>query len=213
MKVAMIDYGRGNLRSVERALEEAGAEVKRVESGEGLQGVETVVLPGVGSFGDAVEGLKQRKLWDPLRDWVKADQPFLGICLGFQLLWEEGEEAPGVKGLGILPGRVVKFSGKGIKIPLIGWSEVKPKSGSEDLFKGGDRFFYHVHSYRPESASADWLICETEYGGWFPSGVRKGRVAGFQFHPEKSQDTGISLLGNVLKKINASGLAFTANAS
>jgi glutamine amidotransferase len=204
MKVAMIDYGRGNMRSVERALEEAGAEVKRVESGEGLQGVETVVLPGVGSFGDAVEGLKQRKLWDPLREWVKADQPFLGICLGFQLLWEEGEEAPGVKGLGILPGRVVKFSGKGIKIPLIGWSEVKPKSGSEDLFKGGDRFFYHVHSYRPESASADWLICETEYGGWFPSGVRKGRVAGFQFHPEKSQDTGISLLGSVLKKINAS---------
>ncbi len=203
MKVAMIDYGRGNMRSVERALEEAGAEVKRVESGEELQGVETVVLPGVGSFGDAVEGLKQRKLWDPLREWVKADQPFLGICLGFQLLWEEGEEAPGVKGLGILPGRVVKFSGKGIKIPLIGWSEVKPKSGSEDLFKGGDRFFYHVHSYRPESAPADWLICETEYGGWFPSGVRKGRVAGFQFHPEKSQDTGISLLGNVLKKINA----------
>ncbi len=204
MKVAMIDYGRGNMRSVERALEEAGAEVKRVESGEELQGVETVVLPGVGSFGDAVEGLKQRKLWDPLREWVKADQPFLGICLGFQLLWEEGEEAPGVKGLGILPGRVVKFSGKGIKIPLIGWSEVKPKSGSEDLFKGGDRFFYHVHSYRPESAPADWLICETEYGGWFPSGVRKGRVAGFQFHPEKSQDTGISLLGNILKKINAS---------
>jgi len=204
MKVAMIDYGRGNMRSVERALEEAGAEVKRVESGEELQGVETVVLPGVGSFGDAVEGLKQRKLWDPLREWVKADQPFLGICLGFQLLWEEGEEAPGVKGLGILPGRVVKFSGKGIKIPLIGWSEVKPKRGSEDLFKGGDRFFYHVHSYRPESASADWLICETEYGGWFPSGVRKGRVAGFQFHPEKSQDTGISLLGNILKKINAS---------
>jgi imidazole glycerol phosphate synthase glutamine amidotransferase subunit len=204
MKVAMIDYGRGNMRSVERALEEAGAEVKRVESGEGLQGVETVVLPGVGSFGDAVEGLKQRKLWDPLRDWVKADQPFLGICLGFQLLWEEGEEAPGVKGLGILPGRVVKFSGKGIKIPLIGWSEVKPKSWSKELFEGGDRFFYHVHSYRPESAPADWLICETEYGGWFPSGVRKGRVAGFQFHPEKSQDTGISLLGNVLKKINAS---------
>jgi imidazole glycerol phosphate synthase glutamine amidotransferase subunit len=196
MKVAMIDYGRGNMRSVERALEEAGAEVKRVESGEELQGVETVVLPGVGSFGDAVEGLKQRKLWDPLREWVKADQPFLGICLGFQLLWEEGEEAPGVKGLGILPGRVVKFSGKGIKIPLIGWSEVKPKSGSGDLFKGGDRFFYHVHAYRPESASADWLICETEYGGWFPSGVRKGRVAGFQFHPEKSQSAGLRLLEN-----------------
>ena len=204
MKIAMIDYGRGNLRSVERALEKTGAEVRRVESGAGMRGEETVVLPGVGSFGDAVEGLKQRKLWDPLREWVKADQPFLGICLGFQLLWEEGEEAPGVKGLGILPGRVLKFSGIGMKIPLIGWSEVKPKSGSEGLFEGGDKFFYHVHSYRPESAPADWLICETEYGGWFPSGVRKGRVAGFQFHPEKSQDTGISLLGKVLKKISAS---------
>jgi len=204
MKVAMIDYGRGNLRSVERALEKTGAEVRWVESGAGMNEEETVVLPGVGSFGDAVEGLKQRGLWEPLREWVKADRPFLGICLGFQLLWEEGEEAQGVKGLGILPGRVLKFSGKGIKIPLIGWSEVKPKSGSRELFEGGDRFFYHVHSYRPESAPADWLICETEYGGWFPSGVRKGRVAGFQFHPEKSQDTGISLLGNVLKKINAS---------
>ncbi|MCX6936069.1 MAG: imidazole glycerol phosphate synthase subunit HisH [Verrucomicrobia bacterium] len=204
MKIAMIDYGRGNLRSVERALEKAGATVARVEGPEGLMHAETVVLPGVGAFGDAVDGLKQRKLWEPLQDWVKADRPFLGICLGFQLLWEEGEEAKGVKGLGVLPGRVAKFSGKGLKIPLIGWSEVRPKDRAAEIFGVDDRYFYHVHSYRPESAPSEWLACETEYGGWFPSGVWKGRVAGFQFHPEKSQDTGISLLQRILGKIGAS---------
>ena len=101
MNVSMIDYGRGNLRSVERALESAGAAVTRVEDPASFEKATTVILPGVGSFGDAVEGLKQRKLWEPLREWVKADRPFLGICLGYQLLWEEGEEAPGVKGLGL----------------------------------------------------------------------------------------------------------------
>ena len=204
MKVAMIDYGRGNLRSVERALEKAGALVSRVENPAGLKQAETVVLPGVGSFGDAVDGLKQRKLWDPLQEWVKANRPFLGICLGFQLLWQEGEEAKGVKGLGVLPGRVAKFSGKDLKIPLIGWSEVRPKEGAKSIFEGGDRYFYHVHSYRPDSAPADWLVCETGYGGGFPSGVRKGRVAGFQFHPEKSQETGISLLQRTLGVIGIS---------
>ena len=201
MNVAMIDYGRGNLRSVERALERAGGKVTRVENAAGLKNAETVVLPGVGSFGDAVEGLKQRKLWDPLREWVKGDRPFLGICLGFQLLWEEGEEAPGVKGLGLFEGRVSRFRGEGLKIPLIGWSQVRVQNAKANYFEGGDRFFYHVHSYRPDQVSAEYLVCETEYGGWYPSGVKKGKVAGFQFHPEKSQDSGISLLGKCLASI------------
>jgi glutamine amidotransferase len=201
MKVAMIDYGRGNLRSVERALEKAGAKVSRVESASEIDQASLVVLPGVGAFGDAVQGLKERKLLDPLREWVREGRSFLGICLGFQLLWEESEEAPGVKGLGLMPGRVEKFQGKGLKIPLIGWSEVRVSSKAKDLFLGGDRYFYHVHSYRPSSVPSDWLACETEYGGWFPSGIWKGRVAGFQFHPEKSQESGISLLKNVLEKI------------
>jgi len=203
MNVSMIDYGRGNLRSVERALESAGATVTRVEDSASFEKAATVILPGVGSFGDAVEGLKQRKLWEPLREWVKADRPFLGICLGYQLLWEEGEEAPGVKGLGIFSGRVSKFQGKGLKIPLIGWSEVRVQETKRSYFAGGDRFFYHVHSYRPESAPAEYLICETEYGGWFPSGVKKGKVAGFQFHPEKSQEEGISLLKKSLNAIQS----------
>jgi len=202
MNVVMIDYGRGNLRSVERALEKAGAGVTRAENGSGLGKASLVVLPGVGAFGDAVQGLKERKLLDPLREWVKAGRPFLGICLGFQLLWEESEEAPGVKGLALMPGRVEKFRGKGLKIPLIGWSEVRVAHRAQDLFEGGDRYFYHVHSYRPSTVAADWLACETEYGGWFPSGIWKGQVAGFQFHPEKSQESGISLLRKVLGRIS-----------
>jgi imidazole glycerol phosphate synthase glutamine amidotransferase subunit len=203
MNVSMIDYGRGNLRSVERALESAGAAVTRVEDPASLEKATTVILPGVGSFGDAVEGLKQRKLWEPLREWVKADRPFLGICLGYQLLWEEGEEAPGVKGLGLFSGRVAKFEAKGLKIPLIGWSQVRVQETKRSYFEGGDRFFYHVHSYRPESVPAEYLVCETEYGGWFPSGVKKGKVAGFQFHPEKSQEAGISLLQKSLSAIQS----------
>jgi len=203
MNVSMIDYGRGNLRSVERALESSGATVTRVEDPASFEKAATVILPGVGSFGDAVEGLKQRKLWEPLREWVKADRPFLGICLGYQLLWEEGEEAPGVKGLGLFSGRVGKFQGKGLKIPLIGWSQVRVQDAKRSYFEGGDRFFYHVHSYRPEFVPAEYLICETEYGGWFPSGVKKGKVAGFQFHPEKSQEAGISLLKKSLSAIQS----------
>jgi len=203
MNVVMIDYGRGNLRSVERALEKAGARVTRAENDAGMAQASLVVLPGVGSFGDAVQGLRERKLLDPLREWVRAGRPFLGICLGFQLLWEESEEAPGVQGLGLISGRVEKFKGKGLKIPLIGWSEVKVTDRARDFFGGGDRYFYHVHSYRPVSVAPDWLACETEYGGWFPSGIWKGRVAGFQFHPEKSQESGISLLKRVLGKIGS----------
>jgi imidazole glycerol phosphate synthase glutamine amidotransferase subunit len=201
MNVVMIDYGRGNLRSVERALEKAGAKVSRVESASDIDQASLVVLPGVGAFGDAVQGLKERKLLDPLREWVREGRPFLGICLGFQLLWEESAEAPGVKGLGLMPGRVEKFQGKGLKIPLIGWSEVRVSARAKELSAGGDRYFYHVHSYRPSSVPSDWLACETEYGGWFPSGIWKGQVAGFQFHPEKSQESGISLLKKVLGKI------------
>ena len=201
MKVALLDYGRGNLRSVERALAKAGAKVALAENSVGLKGATCLVVPGQGSFGDAIQGLKERGLWEPLRDWIRGGQPYLGICLGFQILWETSEEASGVEGLKVIPGMVKKFSGPNLKVPLIGWCEVKPAAQAEGLFAGGDHYFYHVHSYRPESAPADWLACETEYGGWFPSGVWKDKVAGFQFHPEKSQDSGISLLQKVLQKI------------
>ena len=201
MKVALLDYGRGNLRSVERALAKAGVEVAVTENSAGLKGAACLVVPGQGSFGDAIQGLKERGLWEPLGAWIRRGQPYLGICLGFQILWETSEEAPGVEGLKVIPGKVTKFHAPELKVPLIGWCEVRPSARSAELFSGGDRYFYHVHSYRPVSAPAEWLACETEYGGWFPSGVWKDKVAAFQFHPEKSQDSGISLLQKVLQKI------------
>jgi len=202
MKVALLDYGRGNLRSVERALATAGAEVTRVENPKGLPGMSCLVVPGQGSFGDAIQGLQERGLWKPLQEWIQSGKPYLGICLGFQILWGASEEAPGVEGLKLIPGTVRKFSGSGQKVPLIGWCEVRPTARAKEVLFGGDRYFYRVHSYRPESGPVDWLACETEYGGWFPSGVWKGKVAAFQFHPEKSQDSGILLLRKVLQKIS-----------
>ena len=203
MKAALLDYGRGNLRSVERALAAAGAEVTRVDHPNGLSGMNILVVPGQGSFGDAIHGLRERGLWKPLQDWIHSGKPYLGICLGFQILWEASEEAPGVEGLKVIPGTVSKLSGPKLKVPLIGWCEVRCSARAKDLFSGGDRYFYHVHSYRPGKAPAEWLACETEYGSWFPSGVWKGKVAAFQFHPEKSQGSGISLLGKVLQKISS----------
>ena len=202
MRTAVLDYGRGNLRSVERALAKAGAEVFCAENSTGLLGADCLVVPGQGSFGDAIRGLKERGLWDPLKSWISGGQPYLGICLGFQILWDTSEEAPGVEGLKVIPGMVKKFKAPKLKVPLIGWCEVRPSPRGKELFSGGDRYFYHVHSYRPERAPGDWLACETEYGGWFPSGVWKGKVAAFQFHPEKSQDSGISLLRRVLQQIS-----------
>lgn len=201
MKIALLDYGRGNLRSVERALVKAGAEVLCADSPAAMGSADGVAVPGQGSFGDAIQGLKERGLWQPLQAWIRAGKPYLGICLGFQILWESSEEAPGVEGLKVIPGTVRKFKASGLKVPLIGWCEVRPTPRAMELFSGGDQYFYHVHSYRPESAPADWLAGETEYGGWFPSGVWRGKVAAFQFHPEKSQHSGISLLQNVLQKI------------
>ena len=201
MKVVVLDYGRGNLRSVERALAKAGAKVCCADNPAGLNGAHCLVVPGQGSFGDAIQGLQERGLWEPLKSWIAGGNAYLGICLGFQILWEASEEAPGVEGLKLIPGKVRKFSAPGLKVPLIGWCEVRPTARTAELFAGGDRYFYHVHSYRPESAPADWLACETEYAGWFPSGVLREKVAAFQFHPEKSQDSGISLLHSVLKKI------------
>ena len=204
MKTAVLDYGRGNLRSVERALAKAGAEVVHAEQAQHLPGADCLVVPGQGSFGDAIQGLQERGLWEPLKKWIESGRPYLGICLGFQILWEASEEAPGVEGLKLIPGQVKRFSQAGLKVPLIGWCEVRPASRAQDLFAGGDRYFYHVHSYRPESIPADWSACETDYGGWFPSGIWKGKVAGFQFHPEKSQESGISLLQRILQKISPS---------
>ncbi|MDZ4788507.1 MAG: imidazole glycerol phosphate synthase subunit HisH [Blastochloris sp.] len=202
MKLGLIDYGRGNLRSVEKALQHVGASVQRVGTAEKFAGVDALVLPGVGSFGDAMGNLHSRNLVAPLQKWLAQDRPFLGICLGYQLLFESGEESPGVAGLGWLKGKVVRFPDSVGKVPHIGWNTLQIPHQENSILAGlePNPYFYHVHSYYPEMVDEAMVACRTEYGISFVSGVSKGNIHAFQFHPEKSQDNGLKLLDNFVKK-------------
>jgi imidazole glycerol-phosphate synthase subunit HisH len=204
VNIGLIDYGRGNLRSVEKALQYQGARVIRVESAQQMMEQDAVVLPGVGSFGDAMMNLQSRGLVQGLRDWLSEDKPFLGICLGYQLLFESSEECPGVPGLGWLLGQVVQFPVSVGKIPHMGWNTVEPTDRCREGILAGldaDSHFYHVHSYYPESVKADQVACYTEYGSLrFASGISHGNRHAFQFHPEKSQENGLKLMGNFLRE-------------
>jgi imidazole glycerol-phosphate synthase subunit HisH len=200
MKIGLIDYGRGNLRSVEKALERVGAQVKKISSQQEFREIDAVVLPGVGAFGDAMRNLQERELVEPIVDWLKSEQPFLGICLGFQLLFESSEENPGIPGLAWLKGQVVRFSESVGKVPHIGWNEVSHRKTG--LFKNlsDPAFFYHVHSYYSQAVEKKWIACETEYGGvQFVSGISLGNTHAVQFHPEKSQENGRKLLEAFVK--------------
>lgn len=200
--VGLIDYGRGNLRSVEKALEKVGAQVKRISSPTEFQNIDAIVLPGVGAFGDAMKNLEERNLVDPILKWLKSAKPFLGICLGYQLLFEESEETPGVRGLGFLHGKNIHFPNTVGKIPHIGWNQVQNRDCP--LLKNitDNSFFYHVHSYYPSNVPKDWIACETEYNGvTFVSGISKSNIHAFQFHPEKSQQNGLTLLGDFLASL------------
>jgi glutamine amidotransferase len=202
MKVGLIDYGRGNLHSVNKALESLGAGVELLTNGEKFSAKDVLVLPGVGAFGDAMNNLSERGLVQPIQDWIKAGKPFLGICVGCQLLFDDGDESPGVKGLGLVKGRVVKFPATVGKIPHMGWNNVEVTAAGRQLFDGGkDQFFYHVHSYFPQVTDSSLVACWTEYGGVrFASGIVSGNLAAFQFHPEKSQQNGLRLIGNFLRR-------------
>jgi len=207
MKIGLIDYGRGNLRSVEKALgKSAGISVERVTKADEFENMDCLVLPGVGAFGDAMMNLRKQELVEPTLAWLKADRPFLGICLGYQLLFESSSESPGVEGLGFFPGDVIRFPSTVGKVPHMGWNEVKVTNRSDSLLKGLSKhpYFYHVHTYYPSDVPEGWLACSTEYGGiTFPSGVGLGNVHGFQFHPEKSQADGLQLLHAFVGHVNA----------
>lgn len=195
MKVGLVDYGRGNLRSVEKALERVGFFVYRVTSPAGLDDVEALVLPGVGAFGDAMEQLRRADLVQALINWWNAGRPFLGICLGYQLLFEQSEESPEVNGLGCLPGRVRRLDPARGKVPHMGWSRVSWTAPLVEAFDGSPpEWFYHVHSFYPELQDRTVTACTTDYGLTFVSGVVSGRRMAFQFHPEKSQASGERLL-------------------
>jgi imidazole glycerol-phosphate synthase subunit HisH len=202
--IAVIDYGMGNLRSVQKALEFVGAKVVVTHDPDLILNADSVVLPGVGSFKDCMSNLKELKLIDPIRKFIDGGKPFLGICLGLQVLFEESEEYGPVAGLGILPGRVVKFSsdmseiknGQLIKVPHMGWNNIGVKK-KDPLFENIDAvapYFYFVHSYYVIPKDKTMVATVTNYGVEFVSGVQHENIYAFQFHPEKSQNMGLSLL-------------------
>jgi len=208
MNFGMIDYGRGNLRSVEKALERVGASVLRIDSPEKWNALSpaAIILPGVGAFGDAMANLRERNLVAPLRDWIKSDLPFLGICLGYQLLFDSSEESPGVEGLGVLEGTVIRFPASVKKVPHMGWNQVTPRQTPGNLFSSfsGTPYFYHVHSYHPTGLEEEHIACETEYDAIkFASGAIRGNLHAFQFHPEKSQENGRKLLQAFVNQVRA----------
>jgi glutamine amidotransferase len=196
--LALINYGSGNVRSVYNALRHEGAEVELVASPEELARASAIILPGVGAFGDCVRGLQQRNFWDPLRTWLESGRPFLGICVGYQLLFEESEESPGVRGFGYFEGRVRRFATPGLKIPQIGWNRLELVDRSAPLWRGlpGSPHVYFVHSFFPEPVDESIITARAHYGEYFAAAVGRDNVVAVQFHPEKSQAIGLGILRN-----------------
>ena len=200
-RVAVIDYGSGNLRSVEKALQNAGAEPVRCADAESLAGSEAIVLPGVGSFGDCARSLDERGLTPVLREWLAADRPYLGICLGYQILFESSEESPGVDGLGIWKGKVLRFSpSPGRKVPHMGWNTLE-RGAPDAMFEGVPEppCVFFVHSFYPAPAEDSLVTAWCDYGVRFAAAAARGHVHGVQFHPEKSQGTGLRILKNFVR--------------
>jgi glutamine amidotransferase len=199
LEIVIIDYGMGNLRNVQKAFEHIGVAARISSGAADLVGADGLVLPGVGAFGDAMANLNDARLVAPIHQAVSADKPVLGICLGLQLLFDEGEEMGIHRGLGILPGRVVRF-GTGLKVPHIGWNqlEMTDRGAQSSLLQGipDKSHAYFVHSYYAAPADRSCVLTTTEYGISFASVVGRGNVFGAQPHPEKSQEVGLRLLEN-----------------
>jgi glutamine amidotransferase len=196
--IALIDYGSGNIRSVHNALLHEGAEVELVSDPARLADADAVVLPGVGAFGDCVKGLQTRGLWQPMQDWLHSGKPFLGICVGYQLLFDGSEESPGVAGLGFFNGQVKKFTTPGLKVPQIGWNSLQFAQPRHPLWEGlaPNPHVYFVHSYFCAPADPSIVTAYCDYGENFAAAAARDQVAGVQFHPEKSQAVGLRILRN-----------------
>ena len=198
--IAVLDYGMGNLRSVEKALERVGADAEVTRDPERIRAAAGLVLPGVGAFPKAMEAVRELGFDDLMQAHVDAGRPVLGICLGMQLLFESSEELGGSAGLGLLDGAVRALDAPGLKVPHIGWNEVAWANGSS-LHAGlpSPAAFYHVHSFAPSAPDDDEVIGWSTYGSRFPSVVGRGNVFGVQFHPEKSGRDGLALLRNFVR--------------
>jgi imidazole glycerol-phosphate synthase subunit HisH len=198
LSVAIVDYDAGNTLSVTRALEKVGARVDLTPDPERVLAADAVVLPGVGAFGDCMKKLRERGMDEACRETFRAGKPFLGVCVALQVVFEGSEESPGVEGLGLMPGRVVRFGGGGLKVPHIGWNELALVRDHPVLRGLDGEAFYFVHSYYPELEEARDLIGETEYGERFCSAAGRENLVAVQFHPEKSSRAGLRLYENFL---------------
>ena len=199
--IAIIDYDAGNIRSVEKALQFLGQEVKITRDREEILGADKVVLPGVGSFGDDMGKLHQYGLVEVIRQVAEKKTPFLGICLGLQLLFERSDESPGVEGLGILKGEILRIpEGEGRKIPHMGWNSLELRNQGR-LFAGlsGEPYVYFVHSYYLKARDEQIVKATTEYGVTIHASVEQDNIFACQFHPEKSSDTGLKILKNFVE--------------
>jgi glutamine amidotransferase len=208
--ITIIDYGIGNLRSIEKAFQAVGADVLRTDDPDEIAKAEHLVLPGVGAFGACIREIRGREVEDAMREVINRGVPFLGVCVGMQLLFDEGLEHGTHRGLGLLPGQVVHFhkamNGSGeaggaadLKVPHMGWNVLRPTRSSplfDGLDEGGEPFVYFVHSYHAVADNESDVLATSEYGHAFPAVVQRDNVFGVQFHPEKSQYHGLRILEN-----------------
>lgn len=202
--IAIIDYGAGNIQSVSKALAHIGCEAFITRDKDKILKADGAVLPGVGSFGDTMDTMSEYGIKDTVIEYTKSGKPFLGICLGLQLLFPKSEESPDANGLGIFDGSITKIpSGEGLKIPHIGWNSLDIKR-SDGLFKGIGKnpYVYFVHSYFLNASDKSIVSAQTEYGVTIDAAVEKGNVYATQFHPEKSGETGLKILRNFADIVN-----------
>ena len=198
--IAIIDYDAGNIKSVEKAMQSLGEEVVVTRDADTLLNAEKVILPGVGAFGDAMDKIRSYGLEDVIHQIVAKGTPFLGICLGLQLMFEESDETPGVKGLGILPGKILRIpDAPDLKIPHMGWNSLHFEKDTR-LFKGikEGAYVYFVHSYYLKAEEASIVAASTEYSTHIHAAVEQGNVFACQFHPEKSSEVGLAILKNFI---------------
>jgi glutamine amidotransferase len=207
--IGIVDYDIGNLRSVQKAFQHVGGEAIFVRTPNEIAQVDALVLPGVGAFGDCVRSLRASGMWNDVLAWARSEKPFFGICVGYQMLFESSEEAPGEKGLGLFAGEVRKFSAQqGLKIPQIGWNTVAVKQPDAPLLAGifnGD-YVYFVHSYYAAPKETSLVALETTYGETFAAAVARGNLLATQFHPEKSQRAGLQMLRNFVALSEAASM-------
>jgi len=198
LNVAIVDYDAGNTLSVTRALEKVGAKVDLTPDPERVLTADAVVLPGVGAFGDCMRKLRERGMDEACTEAFRSGKPFLGVCVALQVVFDTSGESPGVEGLSLMPGKVVRFGVDGLKVPHIGWNELSLVR-EHPVFDGLDgEAFYFVHSYYPEPEEAQDLIGETDYGTRFCSAAGRENLVAVQFHPEKSSGAGLGLYQNFL---------------